>query len=293
MAVYMGAGFYTLIIIGALASLMALPGIIKPHKHMSTFMGLSLPADEPSLAKLTLFWFMAQKTNFFLGIFLICSAFTCPCLPLIAFAGILPIIRAGMGLRMMYGSVSQYMGIDTKAVMPLLILTGVFFVGAGVGVYFSATDEEYMTLAKEMEEAAPLKFDEYGALVYTLLGIAGFFTIANLPPVFAPAMALQSYFDPAALPSDKYTMVKFEELMRLNAVGWTLLSFCQLAGIFMAPDLAVYGPMIIFFNFGFLALFMYNIANASSYGFQVPPALFFMFLISFSIGAATVGLMLI
>ena len=28
--------------------------------------------------------------------------------------------------------------------------------------------------------------------------------------------------------------------------------------------------MIIFFNFGFLALFMYTIANASSYGFQVP-----------------------
>lgn len=292
-SLYMGAAFYTLTIIGTIMSLLATPGIIKPRNHMTMFMGMSLPTDEPSLAKLTLFWFMAQKSNFFLGIFLICSAFTCPCLPLVGFAGLLPVVRAGMGLRMMFGDVAQYMGVDTKAVMPLIILTGLLFVGSVVGIYMSVNDADYMAFAAAMEEAAPKKLDEYGALVYTLMGVAGFFTLSNLPPIFVPGVALGSYMLPQALPSDKYTMVKLEELMRLNAVTWTLLSFAQFAGIFMAPDLSVYGPMTIVFNLGFVALFMYNIINAADYGFQVPPAVFFMFLVSFSTGAAAMGLMLI
>ena len=107
------------------------------------------------------------------------------------------------------------------------------------------------------------------------------------------AQALESYFLPGNLTEEKYAATKMLEIMRMNAVGWTLLTLAQLTGIMMAPDLVVYGPMVVIFNLAFTGLFIYNISNAGTYGFAVPPALFFLFIVSSSNGAAAIGLLFI
>ena len=61
----------------------------------------------------------------------------------------------------------------------------------------------------------------------------------------------------------------------------------------MAPDLSIYGPMLVAFNLFFAGLFIYNIINASTYGFNIAPALFFLFIVSFTTGGTVVGLLLI
>ena len=293
--VYQGAVFYTLVVVGALTLLTALPGVIRPYTHMSVFMSESLPdaSDTKTNAQLTLFWWMAQKANVMLGIFIIASAYTCPCLPIVGFTAFIFIVRASVGLRLMYGGPAQYMGVSTKNVMPLLVLTVVFVSACIAAIFLGLNDPDYMADAAAMEEAAPAKIEEYGALVYWLAGVSGFFVLANVPAIFMPSMALESYFVPGNLTEEKYASTKFVEIMRMCAVGWTLLSFGQLAGIMMAPDLSVYGPMIVIFNLVFTGLFIYNISNAGMYGFDVRPALFFLFLVSSSTGAAAMGLLLI
>lgn len=292
---FMAAPMYALVTVGSLTCLTALPGVFKPYSHMSTFMPESLPdaGDTKTNKQLTLFWFMAQKTNVMLGAFLICSAFTCPCLPLVGFAACLFLIRAGMGSWFMFGAPASYMGLNRKAVMPLYVLTFVMVAGCLTSIYLGLNDEDYMAFAGAMEAKAPEKFDVYPSLVYLLMIVAGFFTLANLPPIFVPSVALGSYFEPGALTTEKYSHTKMVELMRLNAVGWTLLSLAQLGGIFMAPDLSIYGPMVIAFNAAFAAMFVHNITKAKEYGFVVPPMLFFLILVTATAGAATLGLFLI
>lgn len=284
-----------LVVVGSFACLTSLPGVFKPFKHMSMFMSESMPdASETKIIKqLTLFWFMAQKANLMLGIFLICSAFTCPCLPLLGFAAFLFICRAGLGTYFMFGSPAEYMGLNRQTVMPLFVLTFVMVAACGTGIYLGLNSEEYMAFAAGMEAQAADKFSSYGSLVYTILGVAGFFTLANLPAIFLPGMALESYFVPGGLTTEKYAATKFTEVMRLCAVGWTLLSSAQAAGVAMAPDLSVYGPMVVVFNLAFAAQFVFIISNAAEYSMVVPPMLFFLMLTTTTAGAVALGLLLI
>merc|ERR1711939_113461 len=163
----------------------------------------------------------------------------------------------------------------------------------GTSVFLGLNDADYMAAAAAMETTAPEKFSAYPSLVYLIVSVAGFFTLANAPAIFMPSMALESYFKPGSLTTEKYSLTKLTELMRLNAVGWTLLSLAQLGGVLMAPDLAVYGPMVVCFNAAFAGMFVYNIVNASHYGFVVPPMLAFLVLVCATAGSISMGLFLI
>jgi len=67
----------------------------------------------------------------------------------------------------------------------------------------------------------------------------------------------------------------------------------QLALILMVPDYVILGPVLVVFNLGYVGQFMYNIIHAPALGFQVPPALVFMFICSAAAGATGLGLLLI
>merc|ERR1711998_96548 len=121
-------------------------GVIKPYAHMSTFMSESLPdaSDVKTTKQLTLFWFMAQKTNTMIGIWFVCSAFACPCLPVVGLGALTFLTRASAGLYFMYGTPSAYMGINRTTVMPLLIMTGVFVTACITAIFLGLNDPDYM-----------------------------------------------------------------------------------------------------------------------------------------------------
>lgn len=120
----------------------------------------------------------------------------------------------------------------------------------------------------------------------------------------APAMRPRAPAEPltcsAFIPSPRllrrlflrYFQTKVDLMMKMNAAGWFQLSLAQFIGVMMAPDLSVYGPMILAFNLYFCGLFMYNIANAATYDLQVPPALAYLFIVGFSAGAVFMGMLM-
>lgn len=153
------------------------------------------------------------------------------------------------------------------------------------GIFLGTGGAEYEAFTADMEAHATEKFDSMPLTTYIILGVSGFFVLANLPPTCAPQKGLEGYFEPGTLdgtksedfgeklaPGDKYGrraapaaragdlltaaatsprryfLTKCEEYMRFNAALWVLLNFTMLAVTMMARDYSLVGWVFVLYQ---------------------------------------------
>lgn len=282
---------YALLYTGIISSLVSVAAIVNPEKHMRSFLPDSLPEDKKSLDQLILFHFTGMGASpLQFASLMIAAAFACPCLPAVYMFVIGFLLRCGFGLYFAYGPPAELMGLRPNMVFIMIGVIVCLIVGLVAGAVMGTSSPEYTAFTEYMEANAMAKFTETPFLSWTIVGVNGFFVLANLPAIFAPSMAMESYLAPGALASDKYFLGKFTEYMKLNALFWVLTSFFQLALAVMALDFTILGPIYCFWNLFYNGLFVYNLAHSEYYGFNKLPMLFFLTLVTTANGAIIMGL---
>jgi len=276
---------WALVICNVVSCLPAIPAFIYPidsekfHDAVGRFFDGSMPLekDQPIIKLLFRFLFYGLTGIYVLGIF---AGFYAPAVWVGYAFAIGNFLRvAFIGIKYADAETWALGNFSKKQIGLICIIQTVLGLVIAGCTFLSSTNEEYLAFAEEMADAAEAKWGTDGFFCKLIFGAGIFFTVFQLPPVLAPAMAFKQ-FQPveAKQATDKGSIAVIDFVFAFQAL--TILMTQALVATFVWYAPAVEGLALwcfLFYVFYYPALvFCPVILKFDYYGMDPIPMLVFL-----------------